>query len=272
MQTPSKEQLRIKSLLYPWILFNLMNAQDVRMQPEMQCKLSFPDDGCYSSCRDATTAVVWDRQAHQVSIVEKNEDWENRHFQQIGFGLKDSRSATQFYEDGKLKPTSLQCWYRIPEWFKLLKSMLALQSELAVGNWEQLSQERLLRKVLLTFYAAVEGLNGLARLDPFSDQLMHHLPEGLICLKIDGLGKETLAYIAIRKGRLSWNVTRPEGAWPLSVDFSFKNLEFAWKSVANLSDNLSAVGKGDIRLRGYVPLADGLNHMLDRLQIFVKTS
>ena len=72
-------------------------------------------------------------------------------------------------------------------------------------------------------------------------------------------------------GQLRW-LKKEENGVGHEVDFRFRSLEIAWKSVANLTDNLAAVGKGDIYLRGYIPLADGFNHMLDRLQMFVKSS
>ena len=271
MQTPSKEQLRIKSLLYPWILFQLMNGQDGFLQPSMLRKTSLPSGGCFSTCQDSELAVVWDRSSHRVDLIRKGENRERAFVGKVGFELKHVMAAVKFYEHGKLQPSSMRRTLRVSDWVKLLKAMLGMQSELGTKNWERVSEEQLLRKVLITFYAAVEGLNGLAELDSFSDQLMHHLPNGVIHLHIDGVG-ENLTHIVVKDGRLRWSADKNPVYEGKSVDFTFRNLELAWKSVASLADNLSAVGKGDIRLSGFIPLADGFNHMLDRLQIFVKTS
>lgn len=271
MQTPSKEQLRIKSLLYPWILFQLMNGQDGLLPSTMLRKTPLPSGGCYSTCKDAGFAVVWDRPSHRVDLVKKDGILESTFAGKVGFELRHAAAAVKFFEDGKLQVGSMRRLFRISDWVKLLKGMLGIQSELGVENWEHVSDEQLLRKVLITFYAAVEGLNGLAELDAFSNQLMHHLPNGVIHLHINDVG-ENLTHIVVNDGRLRWSADEPPVDDGKSVDFTFKNLELAWKSVANLADNLAAVGKGDIRLKGYIPLADGFNHMLDRLQIFVKTS
>lgn len=147
---------------------------------------------------------------------------------------------------------------------------LAIQSDLGSRNWEKLTEPQLLRKTIITFCSAVAGLNGLSQLDSFTRELMNHLPDGVIRIYIAGVEK-TVAMIGFRKGCLFWSDSiEPFDGY--SVDFTFKNIHTAWMSVANLTDNLAAVGKGDIKLRGYIPLADGFNHMLDRLQMFVKAN
>ena len=186
----------------------------------------------------------------------------------IGFEFAKGRAAVKFFEGGSLNPFTMRRVSLIWNWKRLLKQLLKVQDELGTKDWETLEEEQLLTKTLTTLYSAVAGLNGLSQLDPFTADLMHHLPNGWMRIRIGGVEGQ-VASLGFREGSVVW-LGAEETLEGYSVDFTFKDIRTAWMCVANLSDNLAAVGKGDIKLRGYIPLADGFNHMLDRLQMFVK--
>jgi len=271
MQVASNEHLRIQSCLYPWVLFSVLNEQLDPCVQSIQPLRSFPSNGVFSICEEAEKWVVWDVNKRTVSILHDPLPMQSSVLQgKVGFCFGSSATAVDFYEKGTLKPGSFRHVIRIPDWVCLIRWLLSTQKDLGVAKWQLLPPERLLRKVMLTLMAAVAGLNGLALLDPFSRELLHHLPDGVILLHIEGVGR-MLGRIQVKDGALRW-LSSGERAVGHEVDFSFKSLEVAWKSVANLADNLAAVGMGEIHLRGYIPLADGFNHMLDRLQMYVKAS
>ena len=226
----------------------------------------FPDVPVSVTSRDMGQAVIWDPVSAEVSLVNQPDPEVLKHG--IGFAFPGGQNAVRFFETGALNPLTMRHLYHLVSWKRLIQHLLIVQDELGSKNWKSLSDARLLRKTLITLYSAVAGLNGLSRLDTFTRDLMHHLPKGLIRISIGGVEGQ-VATLGIDDGSMLW-LDSGASLDGYSVDFTFKNIHTAWMCVANLADNLAAVGKGDIKLRGYVPMADGFNHMLDRLQMFVK--
>jgi len=270
MKVSSREQLKIQATLYPWILLNLLREQQQSPWHFITSGKGLPTRGVFSIVDESDSVVFWDPESSGIQMLTRNSFDSLIVKSSIGFRFSTNSDSVAFFEDGKPKLTSFRGLSHVIEWVKLLKWLLSIQSDLGTKGWQHSNQEKLLRKVMLTFSAAIFGLNGLANLDPFSEKLLHHLPDGVIRIHIGGIG-ENLGTIQCLDGRLFWlrNGNSPVGR---EVEFRFRNLETAWKCAANLTDNLAAVGKGDIFLRGYIPLADGFNHMLDRLQMFVKAS
>lgn len=261
------ERLRIQSDLYPWILLSVMNGKRNGVSAEAPHGNLFPDVDIAITSRHSSRVVRWSPDADRVAIEKRMEGADL--FSGIGFDFFSMSSAVKFFESSQLNPLAMKKVYRMKPWVKFLRQLLWIQGELGCKNWENLNEAHLLRKTILTIYSAVVGLNGLRELDLFSADLMNHLPDGCIRMRIEGVD-EVVATIGFEGGRMIW-LDSGATVGAQSVDFTFKSIRSAWMSVSNLSDNLAAVGKGDIRLRGFIPLADGFNHMLDRLQMFVKT-
>jgi hypothetical protein len=188
----------------------------------------------------------------------------------VGFRFRSEREALRCFAEDHLTLRSLRGLHHPVSWLGLIRGMLSVKHRMGTHAWERVSEAELLVKTLFTLRAAVAGLNGLKQLDAFTGGLFEQLPQGWIHLHIIGAPVE-LPSIGIHRNGLSWS-TRAKAVGGQSVDFEFRSPAIAWKSVANLADNLAAVGKGDIKLRGYIPLADGFNHLLDRLQMYVSAT
>ena len=260
------DRIRVQSQLYPWILLSVLNRKKQGLGGAFKAGKPYPDRPVCVTSRDTGRAVIWDPVSAEVSLVNQPDPDVLK--SGIGFAFADSRKTVSFFETGAINPLTMRHLHRLVSWKRLLQHLLTVQDELGSKNWERLSDERLLEKTLITLFSAVAGLNGLAQLDAFTSDLMHHLSKGLIHITTGGVEGE-MATLGIDNGQLLW--LDPDASLDgYSVDFTFRNIRTAWMCVANLTDNLAAVGKGDIKLRGYIPLADGFNHMLDRLQMFVK--
>jgi hypothetical protein len=262
------ERTLVQCDLYPWILLSVLNRKKYEPGVYNETDKHFPAVQVRIINRESRREVMWSPTFKEVVLGTMTTEKDPTNW--IGFEFRTSRSAVHFFETGSLNPLSMRTLHRVVSWKRLLQQFMSIQKEMASRDWEKLSEAQLFRKTIITLYSAVAGLNGLSQLDTFTRELMHHLPDGVIRIGIGGVSG-AVATIGIRKGHLFWSETiTPFDGY--SVDFTFKNIRTAWTCVANLTDNLAAVGKGDIKLRGYIPLADGFNHMLDRLQMFVKVS
>ena len=241
---------RLQSSLYAWILLSSLRG----------LKLANPRRRVYFFDCESGEGVQW---GDGITLIDAMPEKGA-----IGFAFKNTDQALAFFENGKLSLTSMKGIVHIGDWFVFLRGLFSAKGKLGAKGWENLSDEKLVEKSKVAFFSAICGLEGLARLDPFSKSLMEELPQGK--LRIGLSGSEPFLTIAVRDGICVWEdqEVTPEDK---SVDFLFKDAKSLWITVAGLGDNLAAVGRGTIQLRGYIPLADGFNHMLDRLQIFVKT-
>lgn len=142
-----------------------------------------------------------------------------------------------------------------------------------------------------------EGLMELAETflrpdGPGADQLAIRVPMllevargGLLALsRYDGEIAETLASVpaglatvGLVDGPAFWidTAARPwtSGSTPpprkVDVGIQFRTPAMAAAAFDNTLDPTVAVGRGDIRIHGWLPLADALNHLLDRLQPYL---
>jgi hypothetical protein len=247
-----EDKQAIQAALYPWILFSLLGDE----------KTPF-GNACLMTQSKGAPCVVYDPGEKRVSFESEPCPKDGASF---GFQFASLKQAIAFFEQSKLSVTAFR-GFRPMTWGRFLSKLLKIQGQMSASNWERLSEEQLVTKSLFLLKAAVYGIQGLAQLNPFSRSMLEHVPKGCISVRVgDGA---PLSSIVFREGGIEW-VEGAAGASGRSVDFIFKDERCAWLSAANLTDNLAAVGKGDIRLAGYVPLADGFNHLLDRLQIYVK--
>lgn len=268
MELRSCERHRVQCLLYPWILFSLLDEIPALTQVLGRSGLPVVDRPVFSHCLTLGEGVV--REGPGIPVRRFNIDRDALPAHSIGFQFRTELEALRFFEHGRMTLACLKGLRHPLSWVHLIRAMLGVKRILGTQGWERSSQRELITKTIFTLRAAVAGLNGLGALDTFSDDLLQELPDGVIRLHINGVGDD-LGRIQVRQGRFNWLQGNDAGVGR-EVDFRFGSLAIAWSSVANLTDNLAAVGKGEIGLRGYVPLADGFNHMLDRLQMFVATT
>jgi hypothetical protein len=119
----------------------------------------------------------------------------------------------------------------------------------------------------LSLIAAGLGLPALARGDEPARRALRAAPEGLACFSIGGEQRSTVWFDhGSADCAAGWGdpPRRPE------VSIAFADIDVAYAAMRDEVDTLAAVGGGQIRVAGLVPLADALNVVMERLRVYLK--
>ncbi|HOP69539.1 MAG: hypothetical protein WBK48_05370 [Dethiobacteria bacterium] len=117
--------------------------------------------------------------------------------------------------------------------------------------------------VELTLKVLAYGIKEVAEHDPEMRPVVEHLPNGTIEIRV----KEGPAvHASIKDGIFSPGIGPAEK--PNAV-LEIQDLETAWKMLQGDLDLFAAVGSSRIKIRGLVPLLDGINPLLDRLSLYL---
>lgn len=117
--------------------------------------------------------------------------------------------------------------------------------------------------VRLTLYAMAFGVKEIGEHDPEMKPLAEHLPDGLVEIRvIDG----PAVHITVKNGVFTPARGRAEKP---SAYLEIADMETAWNMVQGTLDQYAAIGSGKIKIRGLIPLIDGINPILDRLSIYM---
>lgn len=189
-------------------------------------------------------------------------------------GRHDSPHITLFFTsprhfnamfDGKAKPIPLKGFTRLgflSREFAPLTDRLAyyLKPEPA-----RFSDPAFLKtNTILTLHTAAFAAAELAALEPESRGLGAHMGQGVLLIEV--LPEGPYAALSVENGTVS--VTKERAERPRSK-MSFKNLQVANDLLHGRVDSFSAVVRGDILLRGYMPLLDNANLILDRVRLYL---
>jgi hypothetical protein len=119
----------------------------------------------------------------------------------------------------------------------------------------------------LSLRAAVLGLSPLARGDPQAQQELRALPCGLAAFSIGGDPSATTWF-----DHGSDDCAAGYGDPPRlpEVRILFNDVETAFGALRDEIDAMAAMGTGRIRVDGLVPLADGLNAVMQRLRVYLQ--
>lgn len=117
--------------------------------------------------------------------------------------------------------------------------------------------------VRLTLYAMAFGVKEIGEHDPEMKPLAEHLPDGLVEIRVKG---GPAVHITVKKG--TFTPARGRAEKP-SAYLEIADMETAWNMVQGTLDQYAAIGSGKIKIRGLIPLIDGINPILDRLSIYM---
>jgi hypothetical protein len=120
----------------------------------------------------------------------------------------------------------------------------------------------------LSLITAGLGLHPLAQADEAARSLLLHLPPGLASFRIEGESRATVWFDHDRRDNVAGWCEPPRLP---EVCIVFDGVETAFAALREEIDTLAAVGRGQIRVEGLVPLADGLNIVMQRLRVYLKT-
>ncbi len=117
--------------------------------------------------------------------------------------------------------------------------------------------------VKVSIYALAFGVKEVGEHDPELKVLAPNMSNGTIEIRIsDGPS----AHLTIQKGK--FYPARGPANKPNAI-MEICNLNTAWDMIQGNVDVFAAVGRGDIKLRGYIPLLEGVNPLLDRLSLYL---
>jgi hypothetical protein len=123
------------------------------------------------------------------------------------------------------------------------------------------------RHARLSLIAAVLALRPLAEGDAVARHTLRSLPMGLAAFNIEGEHGASLWFDHRADGcAAGWGEPprRPE------VCVTFANMQVAYGAMRDEIDTMAAVGCGEIKVEGLIPLADGLNVVMERLRVYLQ--
>jgi hypothetical protein len=119
----------------------------------------------------------------------------------------------------------------------------------------------------LSLIAAGLGLRPLAEGDEVSRKTLSSLPAGLAAFTIEG---EQGATIWFDHGSADYAAGWGEPPRRPDVRITFADMTVAYAAMRDEIDTLAAIGLGQITVEGLVPLADGLNVVMERLRVYLQ--
>jgi len=119
----------------------------------------------------------------------------------------------------------------------------------------------------LSLIAAGLGLKALAQGDAIAMSTLRSLPPGLASFSIEAEPHATVWFDHGSKNSAAGWSDPPRRA---DVRIVFGNLKVAYAALRDEIDTMAAVGTGEIRIDGLIPLADGLNFVMERLRVYLQ--
>jgi hypothetical protein len=119
----------------------------------------------------------------------------------------------------------------------------------------------------LSLIAAGLGLAPLAAGDAEAMGVLNGLPAGLAAFRIEGEANSTVWFDCAAGQRVSgWSEPprRPD------VRIVFGSLSLAYAAMRDEADTMAAIGAGELKIDGLIPLADGLNVIMERLRLYLQ--
>jgi len=117
----------------------------------------------------------------------------------------------------------------------------------------------------LSLVVAGLALRPLAEGDAAAREVLRALPPGLASFTIGGEAHATI-WFEHGSNRVGWS----EPPRLPDVRIVFEDARTAYAALREEIDTMAAVGSGKIRVDGLVPLADGLNVVMERLRAYLK--
>tara|TARA_B110000285_G_scaffold227930_1_gene290043 strand:- start:6264 stop:7052 length:789 start_codon:yes stop_codon:yes gene_type:complete len=105
----------------------------------------------------------------------------------------------------------------------------------------------------------------LTKYEQLSGMIMQDTPDGIAYFSVgsDGYG----AWLNWQEGTLTSGKGPPATEAHAHVEFA--NAETALKAVGNQIDVMAAVGNGEIKVTGLIPLADALGYIFERIPLYI---
>ena len=180
--------------------------------------------------------------------------------------VSEEQLNREFEDEGFRLPIPIKGATRVGD----LKAFKAVSTELE--KCLRPSQEKLDEVEFHAFHVglqlgiALRAAIELATHEPLSKNIMGQCPSGLAFFSVgkDGYG----AWLLWESGRLTSGKGTPERKPDVTVEF--QDAETALRAVGNRIDVMAAVGLGEIKVSGLVPLADSLGYIFERIPLYIQ--
>ena len=158
---------------------------------------------------------------------------------------------------GWFRLAEIQAFSRLSDW---LERHLKPSPELFVDA----EHRRLYTR--LTFTAMARGLPPLAQFDEQVRRDLHRVPRGLAQFTM--ASEDLSLWMETRAEGVAADLGRPARKADVVLDFG--SVETAFLAMQDRLDTQAALGLGEMRLTGLIPLADELNVVLDRMRDYLE--
>jgi hypothetical protein len=118
----------------------------------------------------------------------------------------------------------------------------------------------------LSLIAAGLGLQTLAGGDPAAISTLRGLPKGLAAFSIEGESDATVWFEHGGSNKSGWS----DPPRLPDVRIAFSDINIAYAAMRDEADTMAAVGGGGIKIDGLIPLADGLNFVMERMRVYLQ--
>ena len=117
--------------------------------------------------------------------------------------------------------------------------------------------------VRVTLYAMAFGIKEVGEHDPEVRPIALDLPDGTVEMRVDN---GPAAHLTVKGGK--FEPRRGPAEKPNAI-LEFADLHTAWDTFQGNLDTFAAVGGGKMKLRGFIPLLEGINPLMDRLAYYL---
>jgi hypothetical protein len=117
---------------------------------------------------------------------------------------------------------------------------------------------------ILTFYVAFHSLAEVGMHDPVGVQVMKHAKKGMLVAAIDKT--DIKAILKLSAGNIE--VVAREEDMPV-CRLRFASLEKAFEVLNGKQDFLTAIGYGDVRMEGFIPVMQTVEHILPMVNTYL---
>ncbi|MGE5423215.1 MAG: hypothetical protein ACM3QW_08125 [Ignavibacteriales bacterium] len=117
--------------------------------------------------------------------------------------------------------------------------------------------------IMINLYALAFSIKQIGENDPEMIPVAHHLPDGIVEFSVVN---GPSVHIKVDEGH--FEVERGPAPYANAV-LEIKDMDTAWAMIQGNLNMFAAVGNCDLRLKGYIPLLDGINPLIDRMPFYL---
>ena len=213
----------------------------------------------FSNQQDMTASLIFAKGGVRWSEVSEERP-------RIHVDLGSEEKTVRFIRGGIAIPTLRRGWGSPLFSARILRLFLRFQKYLKPSP--SALQDPLFRMlhVRLALAVALFSLAEIARKDMWAKHMLEGCPNGVVSFAVEG---ENLT-ASIEKSSLGLLPHRGEAeSSEADAIVTFSSSRVAMEILTQKRDSHAAVALGDIRVEGLIPLADGINHVLDRVSRYL---